>query len=627
MENYEERKYIIGSLIILLVTIYIIKLFSIQVLSDEYKNSANNNSQRHVTEYPARGLIYDRNGKLLVYNEAAYDLMVIPKQLESFDTLDLCKVLDIDIEQIRKDINKAKHYSYYKPSTLVKQISNITYSKLQEKLYKYPGFYVQARTIRMYPEHTAAHILGYIGEVNDKITKKDKYYSSGDYIGISGIEKSYEKELRGKKGKQIFLVDVHNRIQGSYRDGKYDTLAISGKNLTTTIDADIQAYGELLMQNKIGSIVAIEPSTGEILAFISSPTYDPNMLVGRKRGKNYRKLSIDSLNPLFNRAIAAKYPPGSTFKLVQALIGLQAGLITPNTGFVCNKNLVGCHNHPSANTVQEAVKMSCNPYFYQVYRRIIEQHVEKSIYKDARFGLEFWDRYVHSFGLGERLKIDIPGIKAGNIPDLKFYDKWYGKDRWSFTYIASNSIGQGEITVVPMQMANLAATIANKGHYYTPHVVKEIGKTNEPRDEYTFYHKTLIDKKWFDIIIPGMYDVVNTPGGTARRARIDSINVCGKTGTVQNPHGEDHSGFIAFAPMENPQIAIAVYVENSGFGGTWAAPIASLIIEKYLTDTIKNKYKEQRILDADFIHHKKKKVIKHFVVKQDTTTASKDSLR
>ncbi len=625
MENFEDRKYIISAVIILLFSIYIIKLFSIQVLSDEYKNSANNNSQRHVTEYPARGLIYDRNGKLLVYNEAAYDLMVIPKQLEAFDTLELSKILELDIAQIRKDINKAKHYSYYKPSTLVKQISNITYAKLQEKLYKYSGFFIQARTIRMYPEGTAAHILGYIGEVNDKITKKDKYYSSGDYIGISGIEKSYEEELRGKKGKKIFLVDVHNRIQGSFRDGKYDTLAVSGNNLTSTIDADIQAYGELLMKNKVGSIVAIEPNTGEILAFISSPTYDPNMLVGRKRGKNYRKLSIDSLNPLFNRAIAAKYPPGSTFKLVQALIALQAGLITPSTGFVCNKNLVGCHNHPSARTVQEAVKMSCNPYFYQVYRKIIEQHVDKSIYKDARFGLKFWDKYAHSFGLGERLKIDISGIKSGNIPDLKFYDKWYGENRWSFTYIASNSIGQGEITVVPMQMANLAAIIANKGHYYTPHVIKNIGNSKKPREEYTFFHKTLIDKKWFDIIIPGMYDVVNSPGGTARRARIKNINVCGKTGTVQNPHGEDHSGFIAYAPMENPQIAIAVYVENSGFGGTWAAPIASLIIEKYLTDTIKNKYKEQRILDADFIHKAKKKKLKP-VVKKETLT-KKDSLR
>ena len=627
MENFEDRKYVIGAVIVLLFSIYIIKLFSIQVLSDKYKNSANNNSQRHVTEYPARGLIYDRNGKLLVYNEAAYDLMVIPKQLEKFDTLELSKILELDIEQIRKDISKAKHYSYYKPSTLVKQISNITYAKLQEILYKYPGFFIQARTIRMYPEHTAAHILGYIGEVNDKVTKKDKYYSSGDYIGISGIEKSYEKELRGKKGKKIYLVDVHNRIQGSFKDGKYDTLAVSGTNLTSTIDADIQAYGELLMKNKVGSIVAIEPSTGEILAFISSPTYDPNMLVGRKRGKNYRKLALDSLNPLFNRAIAAMYPPGSTFKLVQALIALQAGLITPNTGFVCNKNLVGCHNHPNANTVQEAVKMSCNPYFYQVYRRIIEQHVDKSIYKDARFGLKFWDKYAHSFGLGEKLKIDIAGIKKGNIPDIKFYDKWYGKNRWSFTYIASNSIGQGEVAVVPMQMANLAAIIANKGHYYTPHVVKSIGNSRKPRDEYTFFHKTLIDKKWFDVVIPGMYDVVNSPGGTARRARIDSVKVCGKTGTVQNPHGKDHSGFIAFAPMDNPKIAIAVYVENSGFGGTWAAPIASLIIEKYLTDTIKNKYKEQRILDADFIH--KRKIIKRIkipVVKKDTVVIN-DSLR
>jgi penicillin-binding protein 2 len=605
MENYEDRKYIIGGLIILVAVIYIFKLLSLQVFDQRYKSSAENNSQRHVTEYPARGLIYDRNGKHLVYNEAAYDLMFIPKQSKDFDTLELISVLNITKEDLKLAIEKAKHYSWYKPSIIVKQISNVTYAKLQEKMYKFEGFYVQARTIRKYPRPIAAHMLGYLGEVDTSITNHDKYYKSGDYIGVSGIEKSYEKELRGVKGKKIYLVDVHNRIQGDYANGKYDVQAVAGTNLTATIDIDLQEYGELLMQNKIGSIVAIEPKTGEILAFISSPTYDPNLLVGRKRTKNYPILSTDSLKPLFNRALAAKYSPGSTFKLVQALIGLQDGLITPETGFICNKNLVGCHNHPNATNVQMAIKMSCNPYFYQVYRRIIEQHVNKSIYIDARFGLEYWDKYVYSFGLGTKLDIDIPGVKKGNIPNIAFYDKWYGKNRWAFTYIASNSIGQGEVEIVPIQIANLAAIIANNGYYYTPHFVKAIGNTGKPRDKYTYYHKTLIDEKWFSLIKAGMFDVVNTPGGTARRARIPNIDVCGKTGTVQNSHGEDHSGFIAFAPMDNPQIAIAVYVENAGFGGTWAAPIASLMIEKYLTDSISNKTKEQRILDADFIHKKK----------------------
>ena len=605
MENYEDRKYIIGGLIILVAVIYIFKLLSLQVFDQRYKSSAENNSQRHVTEYPARGLIYDRNGKHLVYNEAAYDLMFIPKQSKDFDTLELISVLNITKEDLKLAIEKAKHYSWYKPSIIVKQISNVTYAKLQEKMYKFEGFYVQARTIRKYPRPIAAHMLGYLGEVDTSITNHDKYYKSGDYIGVSGIEKSYEKELRGVKGKKIYLVDVHNRIQGDYANGKYDVQAVAGTNLTATIDIDLQEYGELLMQNKIGSIVAIEPKTGEILAFISSPTYDPNLLVGRKRTKNYPILSTDSLKPLFNRALAAKYSPGSTFKLVQALIGLQDGLITPETGFICNKNLVGCHNHPNATNVQMAIKMSCNPYFYQVYRRIIEQHVNKSIYKDARFGLEYWDKYIYSFGLGTKLDIDIPGVKKGNIPNIAFYDKWYGKNRWAFTYIASNSIGQGEVEIVPIQIANLAAIIANNGYYYTPHFVKAIGNTGKPRDKYTYYHKTLIDEKWFSLIKAGMFDVVNTPGGTARRARIPNIDVCGKTGTVQNSHGEDHSGFIAFAPMDNPQIAIAVYVENAGFGGTWAAPIASLMIEKYLTDSISNKTKEQRILDADFIHKKK----------------------
>lgn len=604
MENYDYRKYIIGGLIVLIAFIYIIKLLFLQVFDQEYKHSAENNSQRHVTEYPARGLIYDRNGKHLVYNEAAYDLMFIPKQSKAFDTLELVKILNTNKEDIKFEIEKAKMYSWYKPSIIVKQISNITYAKLQEKMYKFEGFYVQSRTIRKYPRPIAAHVLGYTREVDISVTSHDKYYKSGDYIGISGIERSYEKELRGTKGKKIFLVDVHNRIQGEYANGEYDVQAVAGTNLIATIDIDLQEYGELLMKNKIGSIVVIEPKTGEILAFISSPSYDPNLLVGRKRTKNYPILSTDSLKPLFNRALAAKYAPGSTFKLVQALIGLQDGLITPSTGFVCNKNLVGCHNHPNATSVKMAVKMSCNPYFYQVYRRIIEQHVEKSIYKDARFGLEYWHKYVLSFGLGTKLDIDIPGIKAGNIPNLKFYDKWYGKNRWAFTYIASNSIGQGEVEIVPMQMANLAATIANDGYYYTPHVIKGIGPKKTPRDKYSFYHRTLIDSKWFSLIKEGMYDVVNTSGGTARRARIPNVDVCGKTGTVENSHGEDHSGFIAFAPMENPQIAIAVYVENAGFGGTWAAPIASLMMEKYLTDTISNKTKEQRILDADFIHTK-----------------------
>ena len=604
MENYEDRKYIIGGLIVLVAIIYIFKLLSLQVFDEKYKSSAENNSQRHVIEYPARGLIYDRNGKHLVYNEAAYDLMFIPKQSKDFDTLELTSVLNITKEDLKIAINKAKTYSWYKPSIIVKQISNITYAKLQEKMYKFEGFYVQARTIRKYPKPIAAHMLGYLGEVDTVITNHDKYYKSGDYIGVSGIEKSYEKELRGVKGKKIYLVDVHNRIQGDYANGKYDVQAVAGINLTATIDVDLQEYGELLMQNKIGSIVAIEPKTGEVLAFISSPSYDPNLLVGRKRTKNYPILSTDSLKPLFNRALAAKYSPGSTFKLVQALIGLQDGLITPETGFVCNKNLVGCHNHPNATNVQMAIKMSCNPYFYQVYRRIIEQHVNKSIYKDVRFGLEYWDKYVYSFGLGTKLDIDIPGVKRGNIPNLAFYDKWYGENRWAFTYIASNSIGQGEVEIVPIQIANLAAIIANDGYYYTPHFVKAIGSTGKPREKYTFYHKTLIDEKWFSLIKAGMFDVVNTAGGTARRARIPNIAVCGKTGTVQNSHGEDHSGFIAFAPMDNPQIAIAVYVENSGFGGTWAAPIASLIMEKYLTDSISNKAKEQRILDADFIHKK-----------------------
>jgi penicillin-binding protein 2 len=610
MNNLSNRKFIVGIIFLSIGLVFTVRLFTIQVLNDKYKVDSDNNVLRELVEYPARGLVYDRNGELLVYNEAAYDLMVLPKQVEKIDTLAFCLLLEITKEEFKEKIEKAKAFSYYKPSIFLKEISSVSYANIQEQLFQYPGFFVQIRTLRKYPRNSAAHILGYIGEVSQSVIDENPYYKSGDYIGKSGLENSYEYLLRGQRGVKRVLVDVYNREKGSYEDGATDTMAITGSSITTTLDIKLQEYGELLMQNKKGSIVAIDPKTGEILSLVSAPNYDPNMLVGREVRKNYPILSKDSLNPLFNRALMAQYPPGSIFKTIQALIGMQDGVITENSGFSCIKSLVNCHDHPTAGNVAASVKMSCNPYYYQVFKKIIQQNKAKSFFKDSEIGLGIWSDQVKKFGFGVKLQTDLPGVKKGHVPDVEFYNKWYGKGRWAFSTIYSLSIGQGEVEVIPLQMANLAAIIANRGYFYTPHFLKEIDKTDTIPSEFTKKNWVGIDEKYFTPILDGMYGVVNEPSGTARRAKInDSIIVCGKTGTAQNPHGEDHSVFIAFAPRDNPKIAIAVYVENSGFGGTWAAPIASLMIEKYLTDSIStaNVSKEQRILEANLMDVKVRK--------------------
>lgn len=602
MNNLTNRKFIVGAIFSIIGLIFIIRLFNVQVVNNKYKLDSANNVLRVITEYPARGLLYDRNGKLLVYNEAAYDLMVIPGQLKTIDTVLFCKLLNIEKSVFIEKVNKAKSYSRYKPSVFEKELTAENYANIQDQMYQFQGFFAQTRTLRKYPNNNAAHLLGYIGEVNNAVLEKNKYYKSGDYIGKSGIELAYEHLLRGKRGVRKILVDVHNREKGSYNNGLEDTLSVAGKNLTTTIDLDLQTYGELLMQNKTGSIVAIEPQSGEILSLVSSPGYNPNLLVGRSIKTNYPILTKDSLKPLFNRATMAQYPPGSIFKTVQALIALQEGVITENTGFQCVRSLVGCHNHPTATNVAASIKMSCNPYYYFVFKRLIQQGKVKSIFKDSEIGLAKWNQNVKKFGFGGTLHTDIPGVKNGLVPGVDFYNKWYGKGRWAFSTIFSLSIGQGELGVIPIQMANLAAIIANKGYYYPPHVIKKIdGKDSLPPD-LSEKVSVGINSEYFLPIIEGMRGVVDEPGGTARRAKINGITVCGKTGTAQNPHGEDHSVFIAFAPMDNPKIAIAVYVENSGFGGTWAAPIASLMMEKYLTDSISDPLKEKRILEANLLN-------------------------
>ena len=602
MNNLTNRKFIVGAIFSIIGLIFIIRLFNVQVVNNKYKLDSANNVLRVITEYPARGLLYDRKGKLLVYNEAAYDLMVIPGQLKTIDTVLFCKLLNIEKSVFIEKVNKAKSYSRYKPSVFEKELTAENYANIQDQMYQFQGFFVQTRTLRKYPNNNAAHLLGYIGEVNNAVLEKNKYYKSGDYIGKSGIELAYEHLLRGKRGVRKILVDVHNREKGSYNNGLEDTLSVAGKNLTTTIDLDLQTYGELLMQNKTGSIVAIEPQSGEILSLVSSPGYNPNLLVGRSIKTNYPILTKDSLKPLFNRATMAQYPPGSIFKTVQALIALQEGVITENTGFQCVRSLVGCHNHPTATNVAASIKMSCNPYYYFVFKRLIQQGKVKSIFKDSEIGLAKWNQNVKKFGFGGTLHTDIPGVKNGLVPGVDFYNKWYGEGRWAFSTIFSLSIGQGELGVIPIQMANLAAIIANKGYYYPPHVIKKIdGKDSLPPD-LSEKVSVGINSEYFLPIIEGMRGVVDEPGGTARRAKINGITVCGKTGTAQNPHGEDHSVFIAFAPMDNPKIAIAVYVENSGFGGTWAAPIASLMMEKYLTDSISDPLKEKRILEANLLN-------------------------
>jgi len=606
-----DKKYIIAGIVLIAFIIIVIKLFIIQIVEQSYKLSASNNVLRYIPQYPARGLIYDRKGNLIVCNQATYDLMVVKNEVKAFDTTEFASILGLSKDQVKEGFNqirRTKGYSPFKPSVFLKQIPAKTYAILQEKLYKFPGFEVHPRTLRTYNKKIAGHLFGYIGEVDDDMISKNPYYQLGDYIGINGLEKSYEKVLRGKKGVNIYMVDVHNRIKGSYEEGKFDTTAVVGKDIVCTIDADLQEYGEKLMRNKIGSIVAIEPSTGEVLALVSSPSYDPELLVGRDRAYNYKILQSDTLKPIFNRALMAPYPPGSTFKIVNGLIGLQDGIVYPTTHYGCAGGYpygrgVGCHIHPSPLSFIQAIQMSCNTYFCYVFRSIID----KTAFGSIENSLTDWKKNVESFGFGNRLGIDLPNESRGIVPSASFYDRYFHKGGWNSLTIISLSIGQGELGTTPLQIANLAATIANRGSFYTPHVVKEIKGESGIDPKFSEKHFTAIDSTWFNYVVEGMEMAVNVPGGTGTIAALPKIKVCGKTGTAQNPHGADHSVFIAFAPKEKPKIAIAVYVENAGFGGTWAAPIASLMIEKYLTDSIARPELEKMIFDAILLNRNARK--------------------
>jgi len=602
-DAFISRKYIIMALIVLSSLILLVRLFIIQVVKDTYRLSADNNVLRYVTQYPARGLIYDRNNKLMVDNQAAYDLMVVPAQVIKIDTLEFCNLLDISTSSYRERMSDAVSYSRRAPSVFLKQISAESYARLQEKLFKYPGFYVQPRTLRKYSKPIAGHILGYVSEVDEALVKKEPYYKSGDYIGKLGIEEAYEKYLRGKRGVKIFLVDVYSRIKGSYADGRMDTIAVQGEDIVSSVDMDLQEYGELLMRNKSGSIVAIEPKTGEVLALVSSPNYDPGLLVGRIRSENFSRLSADTAHlPLFNRALQAKYPPGSTFKPINGLIGLQENVITPSTVFGCNNGylFVDCHSHSSPLDLIHGISNSCNSYFCQVYRRILENPEYPTI-EDA---YSKWREYLTEFGFGKKLGIEFTNELNGLIPSPAYFDRYYGKNKWKALTVISMAIGQGEVETTPLQMANMTAAIANRGYYYIPHIVKSIGSDKKIDQKYLTKQIINIDPANFESIVLGMEQAVNgEAGATARIAALKDIIVCGKTGTAQNPQGnrKDHSVFIAFAPKDDPKIAIAVYVENAGFGATYAAPVASLLIEKYLTGKVTNSWSEQRILDLNLI--------------------------
>ena len=602
--SLEKRKFVIGGIIVAIVIIYVIKLFELQVSDSKYKDYADSNAFLRKTIYPSRGLMYDRKGKLVVFNQPAYDLVFIPKDVQPFDTIDFCNTLQITREEFdvrMRDVRKNSSYSKYTQQNFITHLSSQDYGRLQEKLYRFPGFYIQKRILRQYNYNVAANLLGNIREVNNTDLKKDEYYRRGDYTGDLGIEKSYEKYLRGEKGLEILIRDVVGKIKGRYMNGEYDVQPVAGKDLKLSIDIELQKYGEQLMKNKIGAIVAIEPSTGEVLALVSSPTYDPNLLVGRVRGKNYQTLKNDKTLPLYDRSIMAAYPPGSTFKPTQGLIFREEGIVTENTpfpcsgGFVYGRLKVGCHGHESPITLKPALRTSCNAYFCWGLKNMLDK---KSKYGSTSEAFEIWKNYLVDMGYGYRLGIDLPGESRGFIPNSGTYNKFYGNNRWNALTIISIAIGQGEILATPLQIANLAATIANRGYYVAPHVVKEI--TGEQIDSiYTERKYTGIDSRYYEEIVEGMRMAVT--GGTCRTANLKDHEVCGKTGTAQNPHGRDHSAFMGFAPMNNPKIAICVYVENAGFGATYGVPIGSLMMEKYLNDSIapERKYLEQRMFESN----------------------------
>ncbi|MGR7813352.1 penicillin-binding protein 2 [Lacinutrix undariae] len=587
------RKLLLLFTVVVVGLIFIARLFYLQVYNQSAYNPLEDNAIRKVYDYPKRGYVYDRNGVLLVANQPSYDVMIIPREVEPLDTIEFCNLLKITKEKFISTYKKARHYSPRLPSVFVPQLSKKDYAVLQEKMRKFKGFYIQKRTLRDYQTSIGANVLGDIGEVNQAIINKKPYYKMGDLIGKQGIEVSYEETLRGIKGIKFIQKDRFNRDIGPYKDGIFDTLPEPGKDINITIDAQLQAYGEMLMKHKRGGIIAIEPSSGEILAMVSGPSYNPNLLVGRDRSKNYTKMHYDTIaKPLFDRSLMAQYAPGSPFKVINALIGLQEGVVTAHESFACrmgyyygSRKLTGCHHHKSPVDMNAGIAQSCNAYFVNVYRRIVEK------YDDAGEGLNVWANHAKSFGLGDFLHNDLSVGRPGRIPDGDYYDRQYGDNRWGSTYNVSNAIGQGEVEATPIQLANMVAAIANRGYYYTPHIIKSIENDTIPKQFQTKNHTT-IDKKNFDPVVEGMFDVFNK--GTAQSLQVPGIEICGKTGTAENfmkidgktTQLTDHSIFVAFAPKDNPKIAIAVFVENGYWGSRFAGRMASLMIEKFINGNI-----------------------------------------
>ena len=602
----EKRKYVIGGFILLIALIYVGRLFDLQINDERYKKSADTNAFLRKTVYPSRGLMYDRDGRLVVYNQPAYDVMLIPRDVQPFDTLDFCNTLNITPDQLRKrfadmrDKRLNPGYSSYTPQRLLAQLSTEDYGRLQEKLYRFPGFYIQKRILRQYNYAAAANVLGNLREVSQTDIDNDPYYSPGDYCGDLGVERSYEEYLRGIKGVEILIRDSRGRIQGRYDGGAHDIAPVSGHDLTLSIDIELQEYAERLMAGKRGAVVAIEPETGEILCLVSSPTYDPRLLVGRHRGENYKDLVNDPSLPLFDRALGGAYPPGSTFKPTQGLILLQEGIITTATTYPCHGGYVngglrvGCHAHGSPLPLKPALQTSCNAFFCWGFKAMIDR---RGKYGNPANAFEIWKKHLVSMGYGYALGVDLPHESRGFLPNAKFYNKFYGEGHWSANTVISVAIGQGEILATPLQIANLAATIANRGWFITPHAVKAIQDTVIP-PKYSEHRRPTIDLKWYPEVAEGMRMAVT--GGTCRRAAIPGIDVAGKTGTAQNPHGRDHSAFMGFAPYDNPKSAVAVYVENGGFGAVYGVPIGSLVMEKYLCDSIhpSRQYMEDQMIST-----------------------------
>jgi len=628
------RKVLLPALIIIATTLLVIRLFYLQIIDDSFKLKSDNNAIKIKYDYPERGYIYDRNGKLLVANQPSYDIMVIPRDVKNIDTLEFCQLLDITKEEFIKKLAKAKVYSPRLPSVFLPQLNKSEFAAFQEKIRKFEGFYFQKRSLRDYQVNYGSNVFGFITQVNEKLIAKNPYYNSGDLIGKQGVEESYEDILRGIKGVKYFQKDKYNREIGSFKEGKYDTIAVQGEDINLTIDAELQKYGEELMINKRGGIVAIEPKTGEILALITAPSYDPSILVGRQRSKNYTMLYRDSIaNPLYDRALLAEYPPGSPFKIMTGLVGLQEGIVDEQTTFFCNHGFAyapgrfqGCHCGGGVRDLHVGIYKSCNAYFSNVFLRTIGKY-------KAPYAVDVWSNHIKSFGLGQFMGYDLPTGRKGKIPNSKTYKKMYPDWGWGGKTIISNAIGQGEVLMTPIQLANMMSAVANEGYYYTPHIIKKI-KGEKIDAKYTTKHVTTIDKKYFKPMISGLFDVYNL--GTAFALRVEGIDICGKTGTAENfakingvrTKLEDHSIFVAFAPKDNPKIAIAILVENGGYGATIAGPIASLMIEKYLRGKITRTDLEKRTLERSLQDRYAKlgglsDVVKMQMRKQDSILKSK----